>query len=95
MEITDINWESLNEEKRNELRKINQNIDKIFEFQGKVNQKLMIYIFGERLGNHYWDKFVREYSRNMFQFMNYMDSSAKSDLMANIFLDENLYSNCY
>lgn len=93
--MTEISWESLGLEKRSELRKINQNIDKIWEFQCKVNQKLMIYLFGEQLGGHYWDKFVREHNRNVFEFMKGMDSPKKSDLMANIFLDETLYSNCY
>ncbi len=93
--MTEISWKSLSKDKQDELVKIYQNIDKIWEFQCKVNQSLMIYLFGERLGNHYWDKFVREHDRNLLQFLRGLDSEKKSDLMANIFLDETLYSNCY
>jgi hypothetical protein len=92
--MTEINWKSLSEENKKNLIDINQSINKILEFQCKVNERLMIYLFGERLGNHYWDKFTREHSRNVLELLSGMDSNTKGDLIANIFLDENIYSNC-
>lgn len=96
MDKTDeITWNSLNDEKRNEIVKIKQNFDMIFEFQCKVNENLMIYIFGEQLGKHYWYKFTIVSNRNIFQFIKCMDSDKKGDLIANIFLNETLYENCH
>lgn len=88
-------FKSLGDEERNSLRKVYSNIDKLWEFQCKANQKLMIYLFGEQLGKHYWDKFTRVHNSNILQFMKGMDSDQKSNMIANIFLDETLYSNCY
>jgi len=52
----------------------------------------MVYLFGEQLGAHYWEKFTREYDRNIMRMMKGMDSEKKGDLVANIFLNENIYA---
>ena len=90
--ITKIEFKTLSEEERNSLRKVYINLDKIWEFQCKVNQNLMVYLFGEQLGKHYWGKFTREHDRNIMKMMKAMDSDKKGDMIANIFLDDNLYA---
>jgi len=89
---TTIEFKTLSEEDISNLRKVYQNLDKIWEFQCKVNQNLMVYLFGEQLGAHYWEKFTREYDRNIMRMMKGMDSEKKGDLVANIFLNENIYA---
>ena len=87
-------YKNLSEEKRKSLKGVYNNIDKIWEFSCKANQSLFVYIFGEHMGNHYWDKFTREHHRDFLHFLRGLDSEVKGDLFANIFLNENLYANC-
>jgi len=87
-------YRELKEEEREELQKVYQCIDKIWTFSGKANQELFIYLFGEKMGNHYWDKFTRECQRDILRLFRAMDRDKKSDLIANIFLNKSLYSHC-
>jgi len=87
-----VTWKVLPIEDKEKLKNIYQNFDKLWEFQCKVNQNLMIYLFGEQLGGHYWDKFTREHDRNIMRMMKGMDSDKKGDMVANIFLNETIYA---
>ena len=87
-----VSYEKLSIDDKKELISIYSNYEKLWEFQCKVNQKLMVYIFGERLGEHYWEKFVRDFDRNVMKFMKSMDSDKKGDLVANIFFNKSLYA---
>jgi len=91
---TSIDWKSISYEEKKKLQGIYGNFEKLWEFECKVNERLMIYLFGENLGKHYWDKFIRENDRNIMKLMKSMDAEKKGDLVANIFLNETLYANC-
>jgi hypothetical protein len=87
-----VNYEKLKVEDKKTLQSVYSNYDKLWEFQCKVNQNLMVYLFGENMGEHYWDKFTREHDRNIMRLMRGMDSDKKGDLVANIFFNKNLYA---
>jgi hypothetical protein len=87
-----IKYNELSEEQRRELQNVYQNIDKIWDFSCKANEKLFIHIFGEKMGLHYWEKFSTAPGRDILYFMCGMDSDKKGDLIANIFLDKSLYT---
>jgi len=92
--VTEISWESISEEDKKKLGDVYQNIEKIWEFSCKANESLMIYLFGEQLGKHYWEKLSTTHDRNIITFLRGMDIEKKSDLFANIFLNETLYAHC-
>lgn len=85
-------YSKLSEDDKKELQGVYKNIDKIWDFSCKANEKLFIHIFGERMGIHYWKKFTSDFDRDILRLIHATDYEVKGDLIANVFLDKSLYA---
>lgn len=99
---TAIQWTELSDDKKKEIQKHFQTMKAIRVFSTKANEKLFIFLFGERMGKHYWVKFASDFKRDISAFISYIDDSNAAILFANIFSEEErftwdshpLYANC-
>jgi hypothetical protein len=66
-------------------------LEVLIEFQNKVTPKLFIYIFGEKMGAHYSEKYFSDYKRNLLAFIDSMDDSVYY-LIYVILTDASLYA---
>lgn len=95
-----LNWKELPEDKQKELQTDFQRVKKLQEFSNKANQKLFVFLFGEHMGQHYWEKFVLTYKRDICAFIGYIDDEPASVLFTNIFYQKDphrsnpLYAHC-
>lgn len=76
-------WDELSEDKQKEIQKIYGDLTLLIEFSNKANQNLFIYLYGENLGLHLWNKF-REFN-NIITFFNYLDTDNRSVILANVY----------
>lgn len=79
-----IKWGSLSEEKKREIQNVYHYVEQLTNFSNKANQKLFVYLYGEQIGNHLWEKFL-SFDGDMFKFIKYLDVENKTILMTNIF----------
>jgi hypothetical protein len=78
-----IRFADLPEEKRVSVATFYQNLKLLIEFSNKANEKLFIYLYGERLGKHLWIQFRK--IDNLFTFLNYLDIENRDILLANVY----------
>jgi len=79
-----VKWETLSEEKKKEIQNVYYYVEQLTIFSNKANQKLFVYLYGEQMGNHLWEKF-RSFDGDMFKFIKYLDVENKTILMSNVF----------
>ena len=100
---TIIKFASLSQDKQKNIRLIYSYMDLLREFSNKATVKLFIHLYGEQLGLHLWDKYIKIYNQNIIEFLNYLDVENKSILYCNIFINESgkplqdtntLYAHC-
>lgn len=70
-----------------------QQITQLSRLQAKMNSQMLIYLFGEQLGNHYAEKFVKS-NRCLLRLMDGMDGEAKFFLLHELKTNENLFVYC-
>lgn len=96
-----LQWTELSDDKKKEMQKHFQTMKKINEFANKANENLMVFIFGERMGKHYWEQYTLKFNRNIAHFLNYIDDENAAILFTNIFshndsVNKNpLYAHCH
>lgn len=52
-------------------------VKELIRFAHNVKPSTMVYLFGEDLGKHYWDKLVNTYNRNVLSWVAYLDENAQ------------------
>ncbi len=65
----------------------------LFKLQNNLNSNLLIYLFGEHLGNHYANKFV-ENNRNLLMFFKIIDSEATFFMLHQLKTNRDLFAYC-
>lgn len=66
--------------------------DKLQELQNKLNKSLLQYLFGERLGEHYTNKFIG-CDRNLLHFFNKISHEEKFFMLYELKTNQSIYSN--
>lgn len=54
-----------------------KNIKELIRFARNVKPSTMVYLYGEQLGMHYWDKLVNTYNRNVLNWIAYLDEESR------------------
>lgn len=65
-------------------------VESLIKFSSNVRPNTFIYLYGEDLGKHYWEKYVGTYNRNLINFISYMDDNAQFFLLHEIKTNANL-----
>lgn len=71
----------------------NETTIELIKLENKINSSLLIYLFGERLGNHYAERFVQS-GRSLLRLMNNMDSEARFFLLYELKTNRDLFAHC-
>jgi hypothetical protein len=66
----------------------------LLTFSNKINNRLLVYLFGERLGEHLWFKFVTSHNRNLLEFFSGLTSEYRFFVLHEIKTNESLYAYC-
>ena len=69
----------------------NDSVKALIDMQNKINRDTMVYLFGEDIGQHYWDKFIYNHGRNVLSFLGSMTAEARFFLMYQIKNDSLIY----
>lgn len=69
-------------------------LKELAEFSNKVNNKLMVYLFGQDLGDHLSVKFVVQCDRNLLKFLMALTSEYRFFILHEIKNNETLYAHC-
>lgn len=64
------------------------------EFSNKLNTKLLVYLFGEQLGEHLGTKFVIQCDRNLLKFLASLSSEYRFYILHEIKNNDLLYAHC-
>jgi hypothetical protein len=72
----------------------NQQVFDLITFSNKVNSNLLIYLFGEQIGNHLSEKFVNECKRNFLIFLTKIDGEMRFFILNEIKTNTSLYAYC-
>lgn len=54
-----------------------ENVKELIRFARNAKPSTMVYLYGEQLGMHYWDKLVNTYNRNVLQWIAYLDEESQ------------------
>lgn len=49
--------------------KFSDDLKKLSQFQNNLSRETMVYMFGEQLGDHLWEKFVHQSGRNLLRLL--------------------------
>lgn len=69
-------------------------VDQVKQLQrlsNKMSGRLMVYLFGEQLGEHLIEKFVVECNRNLLNFLDKLDSQIKFYILYELKNNEQLF----
>jgi hypothetical protein len=69
----------------------NETTIELIKLENKINSSLLIYLFGERLGNHYAERFAQSV-RSLLRLMNNMDSDARFFLLYELKTNKDLFA---
>lgn len=58
-----------------------------------INHKMMVYLFGERMGDHYWQKFAVECSRDLLRFFRQLHHEARFFIIYELKNNDMLFAN--
>ena len=75
------------------LTEFSDAIKQLEKLQNRINSQMLTYLFGQRLGDHYAQKFVN-HNRNLLLFLDYMDDDARFYLLHQLKTNEFLFANC-
>jgi len=92
MSQTSITFNTLTLDQKQSMQDVYQLMDKLKTFKNKANQKLMIYLFGEKRALHHVVQF--QLIADITQWITQLTSDEKGIVLANIYYNENLYAHC-
>lgn len=75
------------------VRELYKGIQKLIDFSDKVTCKLLVYLYGEKLGNHLWDKYI-SYDRDIISWYLQLSIENKGLLASNLYYNEVMYAHC-
>lgn len=94
-----LKWADLPNDKKEEIRDFYSDMKLLIEFGNKATGALFIYLYGEHLGTHLWEKFCRT-DRNITKFIGLLDTENQATLLTNVLVYKNtigahpLYAHC-
>lgn len=69
----------------------NEQVKQLIRLENNINSKLLIYLFGEQLGEHYMREFVKV-NRSLLSLFGKMDSEAQFFMLHELKTNENLFA---
>lgn len=87
-----LTFETVTKEQQKELQKVYSIIDDLRKFGNKANLSLFQYLFGEKEGKYQIQAFKQ--NNNVIYWLHRLTSDQKGIVLANIYYNETLYSNC-
>jgi hypothetical protein len=71
----------------------NNQVKELIRLENNINGRLLQYLFGEQLGEHYMREFVKV-NKNLLTLFSKMDNEAQFFMLHELKTNENLFANC-